>query len=156
MSAAVLVFGLPMILAAVLISPTGIHDLIHGVPLAGIIIGILLPFAAWPIFLSTLAFPPSGSGRIAALIKLWLGGTVMATAVINLLSTAANYSPMRPGPSPTAGFLLAGFVLSMFVSCGLWGVIAPILPSNLAIRAALVTGSLFFLVVATVGYLICG
>ena len=120
MSGALLIFALPMILAAVLISPTGLHDVIHGLPLAAIIIGILLPFAAWPVFLSTLAFPPSGSGRIAALIKLWLGGTVMATAVINLLAAAADYSPMRPGPSPTAGFLLAGFVLSMFVSWGVW------------------------------------
>jgi hypothetical protein len=145
-----------MILAAVLISPTGLHDVIHGLPLAAIIIGILLPFAAWPVFLSTLAFPPSGSGRIAALIKLWLGGTVMATAVINLLAAAADYSPMRPGPSPTAGFLLAGFILSMFVSCGFWGAFAPILPCDLAIRGTLVTGFLLFLAVAALGYLISG
>jgi hypothetical protein len=30
---------------------------------------------------------------------------------------------MRTGPNPTAGFLLAGFVLYMFVSCGVWGAV---------------------------------
>jgi hypothetical protein len=145
-----------MILAAVLISPTGLHDVIHGLPFAGIIIGILLPFAAWLIFLSTFALPPSGSSRIEAVIKLWLGGTVMATAVINLLDAAANYSPIGPGPSPTAGFLLAGLVLSMFISFGVWGAISPVLRREFAIRGALVTGALLFLLVATLGFLIFG
>jgi uncharacterized BrkB/YihY/UPF0761 family membrane protein len=58
MSAACLIFGLPMILAAVLISPTGLHDVIHGLPLAAIAVGVLLPFAAWPIFLSYFVLPP--------------------------------------------------------------------------------------------------
>ena len=96
MLAACLIFGLPMILAAVLISPTGLHDVVHGLPLAAIAIGILLPFAAWPLFLSTFALPPPGSGRIEALIKLWAGATVMATAVINLLSAVFDYAPKRP------------------------------------------------------------
>ena len=118
MSAACLIFGLPMLLAAVLISPTGLHDLIHGLPLAAIIVGVLLPFAAWRIFLSYFVLPPPGSGRIQALIRLWAGGTLMATAVLTLLSAVFDYAPKRPGPAPTAGFLLAGFALSMFISCG--------------------------------------
>jgi hypothetical protein len=108
---------------------------------------ILLPFAAWPVFLSQLVLPPPGSGRIEALLKLWLGGTVMATAVINLLAAAADYSPVRPGPAPTAGFLPARLVLSLFISCGFWGVVAPILPHEIAICGALITGGLLFLVI---------
>ena len=156
MSAALLIFALPMILAAVLISPTGLHDVIHGLPLAAIIIGLLLPFAAWPLFLSTLALPPPGTGRIQALIRLWAGGTIMATAIINLLSAVFDYAPKRPGPAPTAGFLLAGFVLSMFISCGFWGASAPILSREFAIRGVLVTGALLFVIVAAVGLMLFG
>jgi len=152
MSAALLIFGLPVILAAVLISPTGLHDVIHGLPLCGIVIGLLLPFAAWPVFLSTFVLPPPGSGRIEALIKLWAGGTIMATAVINLLSAVFDYAPKRPGPAPTVGFLLAGFVLSMFISAGFWGAIAPILPREVAVRGALVTGALLL----ATGFLLFG
>jgi hypothetical protein len=53
-----------------------------------------------------------------------------------------------------AGFLLAGFVLCMFVSCGVWGALAPILPRQVAIRGAFVTGSLLFVAVATLGFLV--
>jgi hypothetical protein len=156
MSATLLIFGLPMLLAAILISPTGLHDVIHGVPLCGIVIGLLLPFAAWPVFLSYFLLPPPGSGRFQALIRLWLGSIVMGTAVINLLVAVANYAPKRPGPAPTAGFLLAGLVLSMFISAGFWGALAPILSREFAIRGALTTGALLFLVVATAGFLLFG
>jgi hypothetical protein len=54
----------------------------------------------------------------------------------------------------TAGFLLAGFVLSMFVSSGVWGALSPILPREVAIRGALVTGCVLFGVAATLGYLV--
>jgi Exonuclease len=40
---------------------------------------------------------------------------------------------MRTGPNPTAGSLLAGFVLCMFVSCGVWGAFAAILPRNVVV-----------------------
>ena len=58
---------------------------------------------------------------MAAVLNLWLGGTVMVAAVINLAIAVLDYSPMRPGPNPTVGFLLAGLVLCIFVSCGVWG-----------------------------------
>jgi hypothetical protein len=145
-----------MILAAVFISPTGLHDVIHGLTLCAIIIAILLPFAAWPVFLSHFVLPPPGSGRTEALIRLWADGTVMATALIHLLAAVADYAPKRLGPAPTAGFFLAGFVLCMFLACGLWGAVAPILPCEFAIRGALVTGALLFVVVATAGFLLFG
>jgi len=78
----------------------------------------------------------------------------MVAAVFNLLMAMADYSPMKPGPNPTAGFLLAGFVLSMFISCGVWGALAPILPRDVVAGGALVTGSLLFVAVATLGFLV--
>ena len=145
-----------MILAAVLISPTGLRDVVHGLPLCAIVIGLLLPFAAWPIFLSYFILPPPGSSRTQALIRLWACSTIMATAVLTLMSAVFDYAPKRPGLAPTAGFLLAGFVLSMFISCGFWGASAPILSREFAIRGVLVTGALLFAIVATLGFMILG
>jgi hypothetical protein len=153
MSGVLLIFGLPMIVAAVLISPSALHNLLHGALLYAIL-GLLLPFAGWQIFLTVFAFPPSGTGRVAAVLNLWLCGTVLVAAVINLAIAVLDYSPARPGPNPMAGFLLAGFVLCMFVSCGVWGALAPILPRQVAIRGAFVTGSLLFVAVATLGFLV--
>src|ERR1700730_8320851 len=133
MSGVLLIFGLPMIVAAVLISPSALHDLVHGV-LFYAILGLVLPFVGWRIFLTVFAFPSSGTGRVAAVLNLWVGGTVMVPAAINLAIAVLDYSPMRPRPNPTAGFLLAGLVLCMFVSCGVWGALAPILPRDVAIR----------------------
>jgi hypothetical protein len=61
---------------------------------------------------------------------------------------------MRPGPNPTAGFLLAGFVPCMFVSSGVWGAFTAILPPRVAVGGAVITGVLLFLAVATLGFLI--
>jgi hypothetical protein len=153
MSGVLLIFGLPMIIAAVLISPSALHNLVHGVLLYAIL-ALLLPFAGWRVFLTVFAFPPAGTGRVAAVLNLWLGGTVMVVAVINLAIAVLDYSPMRPGPNPTVGFLLAGLVLCMFVSCGVWGALAPILRREVAIRGALTTGALLFVAVATLGFLV--
>jgi hypothetical protein len=71
MAAIVLVFGIPMIVAAVLISPSALHNLTHGV-LFYAIVGLALPFVGWRTFLAVFAFPPSGTGRIAAVLSVWL------------------------------------------------------------------------------------
>ena len=65
-----------------------------------------------------------------------------------------DYSPARPGPNPTAGFLLGGFVLCMFISSGVWGAFAAILPPKVAVGGALTTGVLLFVAVATLGFLV--
>jgi hypothetical protein len=152
-SGIVLIFAVPMILAAVLISPTGFHNLIHGVPLYAAL-GLLLPIVGWRTFLIEFVFPTAAATRVTAVIRLWVVGSVMVAAVINLLIAVLDYSPARPGPNPVAGFLLAGFVLCMFVSSGIWGAFAAILPREVAIRGALVTGCVLFGVVATLGFLV--
>ena len=126
-----LIFGVPMIFAAVLISPSALHNLIHGVPLYAAL-GLLLPVVGWRTFLIEFVFPTAAATRVMAVIRLWVVGSVMVAAVINLLMAVLDYSPARPGPNPTAGFLLAGFVLCMFVSSGVWGAFAPILPRDVA------------------------
>ena len=78
----------------------------------------------------------------------------MVAAVFNLVIAVADYSPARPGPNPTAGFLLGGFVLSMLVSAGVWGAFAPILPPKVSVGGALMTGALLFFAVATLGFLV--
>jgi len=153
MSVVVLIFGVPMIVAAALISPSALHNLTHGL-LFYAIVGLGLPFVGWQTFLTVFAFPPMGTRRVAAVLNLWLGGAVLVAAVFNLLMAMADYSPMRPGPNPTAGFLLAGFVLCMFISSGVWGALSPILPPKVAVGGAMVTGSLLFVAVATLGFLV--
>jgi hypothetical protein len=91
---------------------------------------------------------------VAAVLEVLLGGTVLLAAVFNLLMAVGEYSPTRPGPNPTAGFLLAGFVVCMFVSCGVWGAFAAILPRDVAVGGALTTGVLLFGVVATLGFML--
>jgi asparagine N-glycosylation enzyme membrane subunit Stt3 len=149
----ILIFAVPLVVSALLISPTAFHNLIHGLPLYAVL-GVIVPIAGWRTFLIEFALPRLAENRLAAVIRLWLGGTVMVAAVFNLLFAVGDYSPMRPGPNPTAGFLLAGFVLCMFVSCGVWGAFSPILPPDVAIGGALVTGTLLFVAVATLGFLV--
>jgi hypothetical protein len=105
---------------------------------------------------TSYAFPPSEGDRVAALLKLWLGGTVMACAVINLLVAALDYSPARPGPDPVGGFLMAAFVLSLFISCGIWAAFSAVLSPEFALRGALVTGILLFVAVVALGFLVAG
>ena len=153
MGTIVLIFGVPMIVAAALISPSALHNLTHGL-LFYAIVGLGLPFVGWQTFLAVFAFPPTGTRRVAAVLNLWLGGAVLVAAVFNLVMAMADYSPMRPGPNPTAGFLLAGFVLCMFISSGVWGAFAAILPPKVAVGGALTTGALLFVAVATLGFLV--
>ena len=152
-SGIVLIFAVPMIVAAALISPSGLQNLIHGVPLYAAL-GLVLPIVGWRTFLIEFVFPTAAATRVTAVIRLWVVGSVMVAAVINLLMAVLDYSPARPGPNPTAGFLLAGLMLCMFVSCGVWGAFAAILPRDVAVRGALATGALLFFAVATLGYLV--
>src|SRR5882762_737767 len=123
-SGVLLIFAFPMILAAALISPSGLHNLIHGVPFYAAL-GLLLPVVGWRTFLIEFVFPTAAATRVTAVITLWVVGSVMVAAVINLAIAVLDFSPMRPGPNPTASFQLAGFVLCMFVSSGVWGALAP-------------------------------
>jgi hypothetical protein len=152
-SGIILIFAVPMIIAALLISPTGFHNLIHGLPLYAVL-GVIVPIVGWRTFLIEFALPRAADTRLAAVMRSWVVGTVLVAAVINLLMAVLDYSPARPGPNPTAGFLLGGFVVCMFTSAGVWGAFTAILPPKVAVGGALPTGTLLFLAVATLGFLI--
>src|SRR5260370_34034849 len=153
MSGVLLIFGLPMIIAAGLISPSALHNLVHGVLLYAIL-ALLLPFAGWRVLLAVFAFPPAGTGRLAAVLNLWIGGTLMVAAVINLAIAVLDYSPTRPGPNPTTGFLLAGLVLCMVLSFRGLGAFAPNLRREGAISGGLTTRALLFVAVPTLRFLV--
>ena len=149
----ILIFAVPMVIAALLISPTGFHNLIHGLPLNAVL-GLIVPIVGWRTFLIEFTFPRVADIRLAAVMRAWVVGTVMVAAVFNLLMALGDYSPARPGPNPTAGFLLGGFVVCMFISAGVWGAFTAILPPKVAVGGALTTGALLFLAVATLGFLV--
>src|SRR3954467_13136762 len=118
MSVAVLVFGLPFVVAAVMLSPPGLDYVLRGtVPYTGISL-VLMPFACWPVF---LAQGLTGQGRFRGLVSFWIGGAVLGTAAITFFAAVLDYSPSGSGfdraghllipYSPQTGLLLGGFTL---------------------------------------------
>jgi hypothetical protein len=156
------IFGVPLTVAAVMLAPQGLDYILNGVVRYAGVGLLLMPIAAWPIFLAQAVAPPPGQNRLWAIISLWLGGAVLVSAVMNLLGSMLGYSPqpLNFDPSghqlipydPRAGALLGGFTLCMLVAFGVWGVLARVLPGVFVLRGALVTGLLLFGAVAGLGY----
>jgi hypothetical protein len=151
-----LIFTLPMIVAAMLIAPLGVHDLVRSLVIFSAMSAVIAPIAAWRTFLIEFGFPSSEGSRLGAVIRLWIAGTLLLGAVFTLIMAVLGYSPIRPGPNPRLGFWLAEFTVSMFVSCGVWGAFAPVFAREALIRGAVMTGGLLFVAVATLGYVIFG
>jgi hypothetical protein len=158
----VLIFGPPLVVAATMLAPQGLDYILNGtVRYAGLVL-LLLPFAAWPIFLAQAVAPPPGQSRFRAIMSLWLGGAILVSAVMNLLGSMLGYSaqPLNFDPAghqlvpytPQGGFLLGGFTVCMLVGTGIWGVAARVLPIRHVLRGALVTGLVLFCAVAGLGY----
>ena len=64
-----LIFGVPLTVAAVLLSPQGLDYILNGIVRYSGVVLLLLPFAAWPIFWrKQLPRRPAsvGSGRLLA------------------------------------------------------------------------------------------
>src|SRR5438552_7246261 len=123
----VLIFGPPLIVASTMLSPQGFAFTINAVVgYAGIML-LLLPFAAWPVFLIQAALPPSGQSRLQAIISTWLGGAALVSLVMNLLATMMEYSPnpLHFDPTgqeliaynPRAGILIGAYTGSMLLAC---------------------------------------
>jgi hypothetical protein len=160
----VLIFGTPLIVASTMLSPQGFAYTVNAVVgYAGIML-LLLPIAAWPLFLIQAFAPPPGQSRLRAIISTWIGGAALVSAVMNLLATMMEYSsnPLHFDPTgheliaynPRAGFLLGGFAICMLVSCGIWGVLARIASAKFVVRGAVATGLLLFGAVAGLGYVL--
>ena len=157
-----LLFGLPLLIAGAMISPTGI-------PLAGmvtyaIIVFIALPFLGWRTFLIEAIFPTPGQSRSKSLLSFWVSASVMVVAVLYFISSAGSYpSPETPIDAaahliipfmPHLGLAIGLFFLSMLVSCGCWGAVAPILRPETALSGALITGLVLFAIVYGGGWLL--
>ena len=70
----VLIFGLPFIVAAVMLSPQGLDYVLRGmVPYTGILL-LVMPFVSWPIFLAQAL---TGHGRFRGLVSFWIGGAIL-------------------------------------------------------------------------------
>jgi hypothetical protein len=162
MMGVVLIFGPPLIVAATMLSPQGLDYTVNGIVRYSGLVLLLLPFAAWPIFLAQAVAPPPGQGRLRAIVGLWLGGAILVSAVMNLLGSMLGYSanPSNFDPSghelipytPQGGFLLGGFSVCMLLATGVWGLLARVLPIRHVLRGAVVTGLVLFCAVAGLGY----
>ena len=158
----VLIFGPPLVVAATMLAPQGLDYILNGtVRYAGLVL-LLLPFAAWPIFLAQAVSPPPGQSRFQAIMSLWLGGAILVSVVMNLLGSMLGYSaqPLNFDPTghqlipytPQGGFLLGGFTVCMLVGTGTWGLLARVMPIRHVLRGALITGLVLFGAVAGLGY----
>ena len=137
-------------------APIGFNDVVRTLLIGSAISLVVAPVAGWQSFLITLAFPSPGISRLAAVLRIWTGTSLLLGAMFVLMKAGFDYAPSRPGPHPWAGFLLADFSVSMLVSCGVWGTIAPVLSGDIAIRGALITGCVVSVVVALLGYMLVG
>ena len=66
----------------------------------------MLPIVGWQTFLIEFALPRATDTQSAANHEGVVVGTLMVAALFALLFAALVYSPARPGPNLTAGFLL--------------------------------------------------
>lgn len=158
-----IVFGVPMLIAGTMISPEGLH--FWGlVSYAGIML-VLMPFAGgWQLLAAQLVVPTAGRSRLGAVFNLWIGGTFTAVAVISWVASVLSFP--RPGAPidaaahalvpfmPRAGLAIGLFCLSMLVSSGVVGAIAPILLRATAISSAIVGGVVLFGLVLGAGWLL--
>jgi hypothetical protein len=151
-----------MLLAGAMIDPGGLH--LGGLLTFTAIVALVLPCIAWPSLLLSAFLAPAGKSRLRSVVIFWIGGSVTATAVISFVASVLSYP--RPGtaidPSghllipfaPRFGLALGLLCLSLFVSCGCWGAIAPILRPQVALLGALISGCLLFIIVYGGGYLL--
>jgi hypothetical protein len=157
-----LVFGLPMLVAGGMIDPQGLP--VRGlISVAGIML-VVVPIGGWFVFATQLVLPTAGRSRLGAVFNLWIGGTLTAVAVIYWLYAALGYP--RPDAridvaahalipfAPRAGLAIGLFCLSMLVSSGVVGAVAPILRPEVAIRSAVIGGVVLFGLVYGCGYLL--
>src|ERR1051325_8029638 len=102
-----LIFVPPIIMAATMLSPQGLGYTIHAVIGYSGITLLLLPIAAWPLFLIQAVAPLKGQGRIRAVLSTWLGGAWPSSAVMNLLASMMDHSLHQTPLDPPAHNLIA-------------------------------------------------
>lgn len=158
----VLLFGLPMLVAGAMIDPAGLH--LGGLLTCAAIVFAILPFVGWSSFAVVAVFSPAGESRARSTLSFWIGSSMTTTAVIWFVLSLMSYP--RPGaridPSghvlipfaPKTGIAIGLFALSMLVASGVVGAIAPILRPEVAIRSAVIGGTVLFGLVYGAGWIL--
>jgi hypothetical protein len=142
-----------------MISPNGLH--MAGLLAVAAVIFLVLPFAAWGSFALIAISPAAGQNRAPSVVSFWVAASLTATGVILFITSAMSYPRARATIDPAGhtlipfmprlGLAVGLFTLSMLVASGIVGAIAPILRREVAIRAAVVGGSVLFAVVYAAG-----
>jgi hypothetical protein len=161
MFAVAAIFGTSMLVAAAMLDPKPIK--IDGLISYWAIMAAIFPFGAWPLLLAEVAMPTARRSRLAAVVSVWLGGTTVAVSVIYWIYAVLSFNPSGSRVdfshrfivyAPKTGIAVGLFGLSMLVSCGLWGAIAPILRPQVALAGAAITGCVLFIIVYGCGWLL--
>jgi hypothetical protein len=155
------IFGVPMLIAGTMTNPEGLHLL--GLVNYTLVMLMLMPFGGgWLLLVTQLVVPTAGRTRLGAVFNTWVGGTLLAVAVIFWLASLLSYDPsgLRVDWSahvlipymPKTGIAVGLFFLCMLVSSGIVGAISPILRPETAIGSALVGGIALFTLLYAAGW----
>jgi hypothetical protein len=154
-----LLFGTALLVSATMISPEGLH--LSGILAVGAAIFLLLPFAAWGSFALIAVSPPAGQNRLSSVLTFWVAASLTGAGALSFIASAMSYP--RPGAvidpgghtlipfMPRLGIAVGLFGLCMLVASGVVGAIAPVLRREVALRAAVIGGSVLFAVVYAAG-----
>src|ERR1051325_2092682 len=155
------IFGLPMLIGGAMIEPQPIS--IHALISYWGVMALIMPFACWPLFIFQLAAPTAGRNRLTAVLNVWFFGTTLGVSVIYWLSSLLSYdaSGMRVEfvhrfvpYMPKTGIAVGLYGFCMLVSCGLWGVLVPILRPQMTVAGAAITGCVLFILLYGGGWLL--
>lgn len=157
------IFGVPLLIAGTMTMPEGLR--LIGLINYTLVMLILMPFGGgWLILVAGFLFPTPGRTRLASVLSTWVGGTLVAVAVIYWLASVMSYDPsgLRVDWSahvlipymPKIGIALGLFTLCQLIGCGLVGAIAPILRPETAIRSAVIGGTALFGLLYGAGWLL--
>ena len=153
-----LIFGIPMAIATVMLSPAGLGDVTHGILMMSLAGLLITPIVGWATFAITAA-----TEGISALVPLWLGGSVLAATVISFLATAMNYASkaiVNPHGhtlipySAYFGWWIGVFSICMLLSSGIWGAFARAIAPHRIFFGAIKTGIVLFGLIFSVATII--
>jgi len=155
-------FGLSMLVAGAMVNPEGLR--FSGLLAYAAIMLILMPIMGWSVLLQAAIFPPAGESRSRSVLATWIGGTLVAVAVIFWIASVLDYDPSGRWVDwsghilipywPRLGIALGLFGVCVLVSSGAVGATAPVLHREVAIRAAVIGGTVLFGLVYVAGWIL--
>jgi hypothetical protein len=155
------IFGLPLLISGAMVMPEGLR--LVGLIEYTFIMLVLMPFGGgWLLLATQFVVPTAGSTRLAAVFNTWVGGTLLAVAVIFWSASLLSYDPSGSRVDwsahvlipylPRTGIAIGFFTLCQLVAWGVVGAISPILRPETAIGSALIVGTLLFTLLYAAGW----